>query len=82
MLQTLYICRKCRELIRTRKSDDEDVLESSVLQEMLGKMTVVCNVVPVCTTETTAAPDVEYGCMQNSSVSRAQLEVAFYEHSN
>ena len=53
-----------------------------MLQQMLGKMTVVCNVVPVCTTETTAAPDVEYGCMQNSSVSRAQLEVAFYEHSN
>ncbi|XP_015753959.1 PREDICTED: uncharacterized protein LOC107333644 [Acropora digitifera] len=33
------ICRKCREIIRTRKTD-EDVLESGVLQEMFGKMTV------------------------------------------
>ena len=52
---------------------------------MLGKMTVVSNdFVLVCAsnTNTTAAPAVKYNCTQNSSVSRAQIEVASYEQSN
>ena len=81
------ICRKCRELIRTRKTD-EDVLESGALHEMLGKMTLVSNdFVLECTsntntTQTIAVPAVKYNCTQNSSVSRAQIEVASYEESN
>ena len=80
------ICRKCRELIRTRKTD-EDVLEAGALHELLGKMTVVSNdFVLVCTsntnTNTTPVPAVRYNCTQNSSVSRAQIEVTSYEQSN
>ena len=78
------ICRKCRELIRTRKTD-EDVLESGALHEMLGKMTLVSNdFVLECSsnTNTTAVPAVKYNCTQNSGVSRAQIEVASYEQSN
>ena len=78
------IWRKCRELITTRKTD-EDVLESGVLHEMLRKMAVVSNdFVLVCTsnTNTTASPAVKYNGTQNSSVSRAQIEVASHEKSN
>ena len=50
-----------------------------MLHEMLGKMTVVSNdFVLVCTSNpnTTATPAVKYNCTQNSSVSRAQIEVS------
>ena len=45
------------------RKTDEDVLESGVLQEMFGKMTVVCNaLVLVCSSiiDTTPAPAVKY----------------------
>jgi len=41
------VCRKCRELIRTRKTD-EDVLESGALHEMLGKITMVMLIFCLC----------------------------------
>lgn len=52
--------------------------------EMLGKMTVVSNdLVFVCTSNTNTTPvaAVRYNCTQNSSVSRAQIEVTSCEGS-
>ena len=56
-----------------------------MLQEMLGKMTwyvMLWYLYVLVTLDTTAASAVKYSCTQNSSVSRAQVEVAFYKQGN